>query len=302
MKAMQTTTTFDAAKACIFVFCIVSLLNSLLVSTHLHANSTTQKHEMRIIALAPHLVELLYDLGAENQIIATSTFADYPASAKQILRVGDHSRLQIEKIIQLKPDLIIAWKSGNPLDDLARLESYGIRVEYSDPKVLDDVAHDLRWLGELVGRQNKAESLATDYENHLNRIRDTFSGLSQITTFFEIWPSPLQSVSGQSWPQQQLEVCGAANIIQNKHENYPSISLEQVLTNLPQIIIQPRSIVSPNSAFFDWQAYSFIPAVKHQFILHPDADKMYRMTRRVADEIESMCYQIHKARNFYSKK
>ncbi|GAA0854149.1 helical backbone metal receptor [Aliiglaciecola litoralis] len=258
-----------------------------------------QAGQLKLIALSPHLVELLYELGAQEHIIATTTSSDYPDDARHILTVGDHSRLQIEKIIQLQPDIILAWKSGNPLDDLSRLESYGLRVEYFDPKVLSDVAADIRRLGELVEKSPLAEILANQFLQRLTQITSRYSKRQAVSVFFEIWPSPLQTVSGGSWPQQQLQACGADNIIQNSTEDYPSISIEQVLTNQPQVIIQPRSERAPASAIFDWTTYPFIPAVKHHFILHPNADKMYRMTRRVLDEIDSLCQSIDQARQFY---
>ena len=114
------------------------LLVHLSVQADEQANEPTSltgdKHiKPRIIALAPHIVEILYDIGAGDQIIGTTDFADYPEQAKLIPRIGNHAKLQIERVIALQPDLIIAWRSGNPSDDLNRLSQLGFTIVYSEP-------------------------------------------------------------------------------------------------------------------------------------------------------------------------
>lgn len=259
------------------------------------------KQNLKIIALAPHIVELLFDIGAGHQIIATGTYADFPEQAKTLPRVGDHSRLQIEKILQLRPDLVIAWRSGNSLTDLARLEEFGIRVFYSDPKVLEDVSKEIRIFGELTGRQQQANLLADNYQLHLTNMRKQYAAKQSISVFYEIWPAPMQTIAGDAWPQQHLDLCGARNIFAEINEDYPSVSLEQVISRMPQVIIQPKAAQQIESRLFDWQQFGFIPAVENHFILRPNADKVYRMTTRVLSEIELLCENIERARLFYAK-
>ena len=121
---------------------LISLLVTLFVfsgATYAELNNETNKElannksKPSIIALAPHIVEMLYDVGAGEQIIGTTSFADYPEQAKKIPRIGNYVRLQLERVIELQPDLIIAWKSGNPSDDLALLEQLGFNIMYSQP-------------------------------------------------------------------------------------------------------------------------------------------------------------------------
>ena len=110
----------------LFLFGMIGLQANI---SRANTDSNDSLQKQRIIALAPHIVESLYAIGAGEQIIGTTAHADYPKAAEDILRVGNYARLQIEKIIQLKPDVIIAWKTGNPSDDLARLEKYDLKVE-----------------------------------------------------------------------------------------------------------------------------------------------------------------------------
>ena len=106
----------------------------------LNKGFSLEESKPTIIALAPHIVEMLYDVGAGGQIIGTTAFADYPEQAKKIPRIGNYVRLQLERVIELQPDLIIAWKSGNPSDDLARLEQLGFNIVYSQPHTFEDIA------------------------------------------------------------------------------------------------------------------------------------------------------------------
>jgi vitamin B12 transport system substrate-binding protein len=278
----------------------------LLVLIGVHTNyseasgaSDHSPQKKRIIALAPHIVESLYAIGAGQQIIGTTAHADYPEAAEDILRVGNYARLQIEKIIQLKPDLIIAWKTGNPVDDLARLEKYQLKVIYSDTQTLEDVANELIMLGKITGRETAANIIAAEYTKKLQTIKNTYSNKSKVSVFYELWSRPLRTVANKAWPQQQIELCGASNPFANAQDDYPSIGLEQALVSFPQIVIQPAQHSADSPDGLSWSQWPHIPAVKNNFIFRPNADKTHRMTTRMLDEVVILCEQIDAARQFY---
>ena len=244
-------------------------------------------------------MESLYAIGAGQQIIGTTAHADYPEAAEDILRVGNYARLQIEKIIQLKPDLIIAWKTGNPVDDLARLEKYQLKVIYSDTQTLEDVANELIMLGKITGRETAANIIAAEYTKKLQTIKNTYSNKSKVSVFYELWSRPLRTVANKAWPQQQIELCGASNPFANAQDDYPSIGLEQALVSFPQIVIQPAQHSADSPDGLSWSQWPHIPAVKNNFIFRPNADKTHRMTTRMLDEVVILCEQIDAARQFY---
>lgn len=264
-----------------------------------NGDSDDSLQKLRIIALAPHIVESLYAIGAGQQIIAATAHSDYPKAAEDILQVGNYARLQIEKIIQLKPDVIIAWKTGNPSEDLARLEKYQLKVIYSHPQTLEDVAKELIMLGKITGREAAANAIANQYLTTLQKIQKTYANKRKVSVFYELWSRPLRTVANKAWPQQQIELCGASNPFADAKDDYPSIGLEQVLVTLPQVVIQPsqHSANSPDS--LNWPQWQHIPAVKNNFIFHPNADKIHRMTTRMLDEVVILCAQIDTARQFY---
>lgn len=261
--------------------------------------SDLANQQKRIIALAPHIVESLFAIGAGEQIIATTDHADYPEAAKNLLVVGNYARLQIEKIVQLKPDVIIAWKTGNPIDDLARLEKYGMKVVYTQSETLEGLADELRFLGELTGRTVQANQLAQQYLTKLNTIKQRYAKQTKIKVFYELWSRPIRTVAQNAWPQQQITLCGGNNPFADAKDDYPSVGLEQVLVTLPQVVIQPSKSTSGDPDSLNWQQWPHIPAAKHGYIFHPNADKVHRMTTRMLDEVQLLCEQIDDARQFY---
>lgn len=258
-----------------------------------------ERQQLKIIALAPHIVESLFEIGAGEQIIGTSQHADYPEAAKSILRVGNHASIQVEKVLQIQPDIIIAWQTGNPLSDLERLKKYQFEVIDSTPTTLKSVADELLMLGQLTGRQAKAQDVAKRYLTALNELENQYAHLTPVTLFYELWSRPLRTVANQAWPQQQIALCGASNPFVNAHEDYPAVSLEQALVSMPQVIIQPGQHGNDNPDHINWAKWAHIPASKNQFIFGLNADKVHRMTTRMLDEVKIMCEKIHQARIFY---
>lgn len=265
------------------------------------AAPATAPHKPRIIALAPHIVEMLFAIGAGEQIIATSEFSDYPAAAKSIPRIGNYMRLQLERIVELQPDLIIAWRSGSPSDDLARLQTLGFQVVYSQPNSLEDIAKELRQFAELSGHSAQGQQLAEQYLAELAIITEQFQQKTPISVFYELWSQPLTTIAKDSWPQQHLSICGVTNPFFDAETSYPLVGIEQIIVKPIQLIIQPLSINQPDKQGFDWQHWPEIPAVKNQQIIQIDADKMHRMSVRSLEALKSLCEKIDAVRQFYQQ-
>ena len=280
---------------------LITLLITLVLITNT-ANAETNKAENKaeqkptIIALSPHIVEMLYDVGAGDQIIGTTTFADYPEQAKKIPVIGSYVRLQIERVIELQPNLIIAWKSGNPSDDLARLEQLGFTVVYSQPNTFEDIASEVRHFAKITGHTEQGEKVAQQFENKLNSIAQAYKNKTEITGFYELWSRPLTTVANGSWPQQFLNICKVKNPFKEVLTPYPQISIEKVLSTSAQLIIQPLSVNQTEREGFNWQDWPIIPAVKNKHIIQPDADAMHRMSIRSLTALKDLCATIDQTR------
>jgi len=276
-------------------FNILLSVNLVCLSFLSHGKTPTKPS---IIALSPHIVEILYDIGAGEQIIGTTNFADYPEQAKSIPVIGNYLRLQIEKVITLKPDLIIAWKSGSPSDDLARLKQLGFTIVYSQPNSFADIAKEMREFGELTGNKEKAEQKAQLFLTKLAVIKEKFQNKTAITGFYELWSRPLTTVAKGSWPQQFLSICRVTNPFEKVVTPYPQVNIETVLQTPVELIIQPLSENQTDKQGFNWQDWPVIPAVKNKQIIQPDADAMHRMTTRSLEELQNLCLSIDKTRQW----
>lgn len=243
---------------------------------------------VKVVALSPHLVELIYEIGAEDTLVAVSAHSDYPKAAELLPVVGDYLNLDIEKILAMEPDLVLAWKGGTPEQSLQQLRSLGLRVEYSFPQQLEDVAAEIEWLGSLLHQSGPAEKVAASYRQRLQRIQLRYHKARWINGFYEIWPNPLTTINDNAWPARHLEVCRIRNVFANTQRDYPQINLEQVLHKQIDLIIQPVSVASP-SLGYQWQPWFEVMAVNAGRIIKPDADLMYRMTSRGLTELERLC-------------
>lgn len=262
------------------------LLLLLIVNIKGHAE------QLRIIALAPHIIENLYEIGAGELIVGTTDHADFPEEAKKIRRIGNYAKLNIEAVLSLDPDVVIAWKSGNPSDDIEKLKKLGINIVYSQPNELEDVAKELRQFGRLTNRVEQAELAAKAFEKQLSLLRAKYLNKTQIITFYELWSRPLTTVAGNAWPQHQLNVCGAKNPFIDSATDYPQINVEQVVLAGPEVIIQPSSHGVNSPDLISWQQWESIPAVTNNAFVKPNADKMHRMTSRSLDELATLCQKI----------
>lgn len=249
----------------------------------------------RIIALAPHITELLYAIGAGERLVAVSAYSDYPAAARALPQVANYAGVNLEAILALQPDLVIAWKTGNVAADISRLQQFGINVAFSDPLLISDIARELRYLGQLTGNEQQAETVATNFEQQLAAIKADYKNSTRLRVFFSMGTEPLTSVANQAWPAQAIQLCAADNIIAGAKGDYPQPGIEQVLQAQPQVIIQATAGAKPADVSF-WQAFEVIPAVAHNQFITVDADLLYRTSPRTLLGIQQLCQGLDRFR------
>ncbi|MBZ9610896.1 cobalamin-binding protein [Rheinheimera maricola] len=259
-------------------------------------SAAVQGAEQRIIALAPHITEMLYAIGAGDSVVGVSDYSDYPAQARALPSVASFAGINLEAILALKPNLVIAWRSGNPPADIKRLQHFGINVVFSDPITLDDIATELRLFGELTGHQIQADAEAARFSHQLQQLRTTYQHKTPLRVFFAMSTAPLSTVANKAWPQQMLTLCGADNPFATAKGDYPQVGIEQVVTAEPELIIQPlRTDTKPDLMY--WHRFTVIPAVKHGRFLSVNADHLYRTTPRTLLGIQQLCQGIDSYRD-----
>lgn len=264
--------------------------------------SAEDRPPQRIVALAPHAVELLYALGAGDRIIATTEYADYPEAAKNIPRVGGYHGLNIERIYELQPDLVIVWENGNKSDDIERFEELGLPIFRSKTDKLDTLPAHLMRLGKVLGLEAKAQALADSFTRRLADIRAKNANKAPVSFFYQLWLEPLRTMTAQSWVNDVLLACNGRNIFDSTDlSEYPQVNMETVLLRAPQAIIVPShhgDVLATGEAWLQWPE---IPAVRNQHIYYIDGDILHRYALRILEGVETVCEAFDKVRASESK-
>ena len=233
--------------------------------------------------------------GARQQIIGTVDFSDYPVEAKSIPLVGQYNKFDFERIVSLKPDLIIAWKSGNPGDQLDRLRKLGFKVFLNEPRSLDDVAASIRVLGDLMGTQGVANIEASSYEKRLHQLRKNHQNQSRVEVFYQVWDRPLMTVNGRHIISDVIRLCGGHNVFSDLNLLSPHIDIEAILGKNPQVIVVGMA-QGREHWLDDWQQWKQLSAVKNKQIYSINADLITRHTPRLLQGVEKMCAHLEQFR------
>jgi iron complex transport system substrate-binding protein len=274
------------------------LLSALLLCAHAQVSADTGVYDdrkqrinatapiQRIITLAPHAIEWLFEIGAGERVVGTVSFSDYPPAARTVPVIGNARHINLEKVIALQPDLAVAWGSGNSPDDIRRLESHGIPVYVSEPRTLEDIPQHLRSLGRLTGTSTQANATALAFEQKLNQLREQYRSLPARKTFIQIWPQPLMTVNSQHLISQALAVCNAHNVFADMELLAPTISTEAVLAARPEVIIAPTNHPGDLAS---WARFPDIPAVNGKRLIHVNPDFLSRPSSRILEGIAQVC-------------
>ncbi len=252
----------------------------------------------RIISLSPNITELVFAAGAGDKLVGVSSYSDYPDVAKFIPSIGDSSSLDLERIVALKPDLVIAWGSGNKVADIDKLERLGLTVFVTEATNLEDIPRLLRKTGTLAGTLEIAELAASAYDVDLRKIKQRYRTRQQVRVLYLIWHQPLMTVSGNHIISDIINICGGINVFAAAPSLTLVISAESLLETDPQIIISSTPIVSAGIGARElWRRFPHIRAVRnnHLFFVHPDL--IHRQTPRMLQATKTVCEQIEGARS-----
>lgn len=275
------------------------MLKRIILGLLLFAVSAPQAladKSLRIVALAPHIVENLYAIGAGDLIVGTLDYADYPQEATKIERIGGYNGISIEKLLMLKPDMVIAWKSGNQAEDLAQIKRLGIELHLSNPRSIEGVAKEILKLGQLTGRIEQSKKVAEAFTVKLNAIKATQQNKTTLTGFYQLWPEPMMTVSKNTWINQLIETCQVTNVFADSDTDYPQVSIENVIVTKPQIIIIPNEKSKRVIPTVNWQQWPEVPAVKYEQFISVNADLLHRFSPRMLDGLAQMCDKIEVSR------
>jgi iron complex transport system substrate-binding protein len=254
---------------------------------------------MRVIALSPALTELVFATGAGAKLVGAVEHSDYPQAARKLPRVGDAVALQMERILSLKPDLILAWQRGNNPRQLERLAELGVPIYYSHIERLEEVASTLERLGVLLG--TPATAAARDFRQRLASLGAAGAPSASsppVRVLYQVWAQPLMTVNGRHVISDLIERCGGVNVFAGESALAPQISIEAAIAAAPEAIIAAGNSRAPDSdrSLDQWRRYAGIPAVANGFLFLVDGDAISRATPRMLDAGAAICAHLAKVR------
>lgn len=249
----------------------------------------------RIVTLAPHLAEMVYELGVGDRLVGTVEWSDWPPAARNVPRVGDGFRMDAERVIALQPDLVIAWGGGTPQGTVERLKALEQSVAVLTPSSLESIPRHVEWLGKATGTGSKAESIAERFRARLQGLRTLYGTQPEVRVFYQINDPLLFTIGGEHFITEAIEVCGGTNIFGELPPGAHAISREDVLARDPEVIV----IGSHDETLYDsanWKAWQDLTAVAADNVLTVDAALLARAAPRILDGVEQLCRKLEHAR------
>lgn len=251
----------------------------------------------RIVSLAPHNTENLFTAGAGDLVVGTVDHSDFPPPALDIPRIGNYKQINFEAVLKLKPDLVIAWSSGNPDNIGRRLEELGFPVFYSESTSFERIISNIERFGQLTGRSIQARRASEDMRTTIARLKRAYAGKTAVTVFYQVWNQPLITLNGQHAVSRALELCGGVNIFANEATIAPRINIEGVISRNPQLILLAGHDSALRLSWLEnWNQWPAIQAVKDGQIKYVNPDIINRPTRRFVDATGEICELIDAAR------
>jgi len=285
---------------CMFIFLtpLVSDAGTLKLKDEVGREVTFSFPPKRIVSLAPNITEILFSLGLDEEVVGVSIHCNYPEKAKSRVRVGSYISIDFERVISLKPDLIIATGAGNPREMVERLERLGFPSFVIFPKRFEDVLQSIRHLGRVSAKEREALSIIESMQRRKEKVAERTKTLYRPKVFLQIGESPIVTVGKGSFGDDLIRLAGGENVAGKDKEMYPRLGMEEILKRSPEVIL--ISSMNPKGDYErilrEWARWKMIPAVKQGRIHLIDSDLIDRPSPRIIEGLEEMARLIHPGR------
>lgn len=281
------------------------LLMTTAASAHDHSRCAVDDRDrevclynaaQRIATLSPGATELTYAAGAGDQVVAVVSYSDYPPEAKQVASVGSHTRIDLEKLVGLAPDLVIGWVTGNPAEQLETLEALGMPVFYIEPRDMDGVASAIERLARLAGTETAGQAVADNFRDTMAALETRYADREPVRTFYQVWDEPLMSVNDQHLIGQVIAMCGGVNVFGEQSRLVPRIGDEAVLAANPEAIVAGGMGEENRHWLTHWDQYPHIKAVAEDNLFFVPPSLIQRPTPRLMEGTQILCEKLDIAR------
>lgn len=250
--------------------------------------SSTHKGALRLVSLAPHLTEIVFFLGAGSSVLAVDRSSDYPEEVKRLPKVGDSLRLDLERVVALKPDLVLAWGSGTSQTQINQLQQLGVPVFVSEPLSIAAIASTMRRLSVLLGVEAEKKRIVDQWQASFPVVSST----PKARVFYQVWHDPLMTLSGKHVVSEVIGLCGGYTAFSDARLLAPTVSLESVLKFNPQLILANAA----PSSLAHWSRWSSLEAVRNNQVKILSPDILVRSGPRILEASREVCAMIQEAK------
>ncbi len=268
----------------LWMSCLTAISHAAISVQDGAGQTVTAPHEIRkVVALTPHAAELAYSAGAGSKLVGVTQESDYPEPVKSLPKIGTYVQINLESIIKLKPDLVIAWQDGGQAPLIQALRQAGIPVFMSHPLTPQDIATEIHALGELNGTPNIAKQNTAPFRLYLKTLAQS-TKTPAINSVFLVGYNPIYAISNNSFLGEMLQTCGANNVF--GHIKQPAFTLN------PEALLQQTlqvAFISGKSDLKQWQDF-YSKAAKPPKLYSINAD--LRPSLRIKSSLQQMCLII----------
>ncbi len=280
----------------VFFMVCAATAQTISVTDDRSGTVTLARPARRIVTLAPSLTELAFAAGAGGRLVGVARLSHFPPAARDIPQIGDAVRVDFERIVALKPDLVLAWRSGNSAADIERLERLGYPAYVSEPRRLGDIPRQLRAIGALAGTAAEAEKAAADFEREIEGLRKRHAHARKVRVFYEIWRKPLMTVNGAHLISDVIALCGGENVFADISQLTPTVSLEAVIAARPEAILGGGSAGGEREFASEWRTTAVRP-LRDLPAYYVNPDRIQQATPRIAEGARAVCSALEQVRN-----
>ncbi|MCS0592561.1 cobalamin-binding protein [Massilia norwichensis] len=260
---------------------------------------TLQKPAQRVISLAPHVTEMLFAAGGGSHVVGVVSYSDFPEEAKKIPQIGSNREVDLERIMALKPDLIVVWRHGSSERQIDMVRKLGVPLFHSEPQKLEDIPESVARLGQLMGTEKTANPAADALRQQLVSLRSRYANRPPVRVFYQVWDKPLYTLNGKHIVSDALRLCGAENIFAKLPVTAPVVSVEGVLQENPEAIFATAE--KNYGGVSMWKPYGTLLAVRNDNLFTIDGNLVNRSGPRMVQGAAALCEKIELARQHRSK-
>jgi iron complex transport system substrate-binding protein len=250
----------------------------------------------RIVSLAPHTTEMLFAIGAGSSVVGAIDYSDFPPQARSLPSVGSAAYFDVERIVALRPQLVVAWGSGNNPARVQQLRAMGIPVFTSEPRDFEAIASNMERLGVLTGVAQAARGAAEQYRQQVRDLQARYANRPPVRVFYQIWDAPLMTLNDAHLLSHALALCGGVNIFGTLGQLAPTVGIEDVLQLNPEVIIL-ASGRDESRAIRMWQRFAQMTAARRGNLVSVTPDWLTRPSPRIVQGTEAICRALDVARS-----